>query len=107
MARTWYNENEKRWEMDPFAASYAVSKGLVGRARIRHDRAMMYIALKGDDREYYVDLLVCISSSFGAFVYHEFSVKKIYHSLLVHYVTYLPVPFYAFLRREYLIICRN
>lgn len=57
MARTWYNENEKRWEMDPFAASYAVSKGLVGRARIRHDRAMMYIALKGDDREYYVDLL--------------------------------------------------
>lgn len=57
MTRTWYNENEKRWEMDPFAASYAVSKGIVGRARIRHDRAVMYIALKGDDREYYVDIL--------------------------------------------------
>lgn len=57
MAGTWYNENEKRWEMDPFAASYAVSKELVGRARIRHDRALMYIALKGDDREYYVDVV--------------------------------------------------
>lgn len=57
MTRTWYDENEKRWEMDPFAASYAVSKGIVGRARIRHDRAVMYIALKGDDREYYVDIL--------------------------------------------------
>lgn len=57
MTRTWYNENEKRWEMDPFAASYAVSKGIVGCARIRHDRAVMYIALKGDDREYYVDIL--------------------------------------------------
>lgn len=57
MTRTWYNENEKRWEMDPFAASYAVSKGIVGRARIRHDRAVMYIALKGDGREYYVDIL--------------------------------------------------
>eukprot|EP01018_Ginkgo_biloba_P009872 Gb_28496 [translate_table: standard] len=56
LAKTWYNENEKRWEMAPVAASYAVSKQLLGRARIRHDWAVMYVALKGDDREYYVDI---------------------------------------------------
>lgn len=44
--------------MDPMAVPYAVSKKLVEHARIRHDWAAMYIALKGDDKEYYVDIKV-------------------------------------------------
>ncbi|XP_057855194.1 probable inactive ATP-dependent zinc metalloprotease FTSHI 5, chloroplastic [Cryptomeria japonica] len=56
ITKTWYNENEKRWEMHPVAASYAVTKQLVARARIRHDWAKMYIVLKGDDKEYHVDI---------------------------------------------------
>ncbi|XP_022719027.1 probable inactive ATP-dependent zinc metalloprotease FTSHI 5, chloroplastic [Durio zibethinus] len=56
VAKTWYNEERSRWEMDPMAVPYAVSKKLVEHARIRHDWAMMYIALKGDDKEYFVDI---------------------------------------------------
>ena len=44
--------------MDPIAVPYAVSKKLVEHARIRHDWAAMYIALKGDDKEYYLDIKV-------------------------------------------------
>lgn len=40
------------------AVPFAVSKKLMERARIRHDWAAMYIALKGDDKEYYVDIKV-------------------------------------------------
>ncbi|OMO96093.1 hypothetical protein COLO4_15521 [Corchorus olitorius] len=58
VAKTWYNEEKSRWEMDPMAVPYAVSKKLVEHARIRHDWAMMYIALKGDDKEYFVDIKV-------------------------------------------------
>ncbi|XAR64001.1 hypothetical protein NMG60_11024179 [Bertholletia excelsa] len=42
--------------MDPVALPYAVSKKLVENARIRHDWAAMYIAIKGDDKEYFVDI---------------------------------------------------
>lgn len=58
VAKTWYNEERSRWEMDPMAVPYAVSKKLVEHARIRHDWAVMYIALKGDDKEYFVDIKV-------------------------------------------------
>ncbi|CAK9156354.1 unnamed protein product [Ilex paraguariensis] len=58
-SKTCYNEERKRWEMDPIAVPYAVSRKLVENARIRHDWAVMYIALKGDDLEYYVDLKEC------------------------------------------------
>lgn len=44
--------------MDPIAVPYAVSKKLIENARIRHDWAVMYLALKGDDKEYYVDARV-------------------------------------------------
>ncbi|KAL1560989.1 putative inactive ATP-dependent zinc metalloprotease FTSHI 5, chloroplastic [Salvia divinorum] len=54
-SRTWYNEQRNRWELDPIAVPYAVSKKLVENARIRHDWAAMYVTLKGDDKEYYVD----------------------------------------------------
>ncbi|KAH6792607.1 FtsH extracellular protease family [Perilla frutescens var. hirtella] len=54
-SRTWYNEQRNRWELDPVAVPYAVSKKLVENARIRHDWAAMYITLKGNDKEYYVD----------------------------------------------------
>ncbi|KAG6396848.1 hypothetical protein SASPL_143005 [Salvia splendens] len=54
-SRTWYNEQKNRWELDPIAVPYAVSKKLVENARIRHDWAAMYVTLKGDDKEYYVD----------------------------------------------------
>ncbi|XP_062002675.1 probable inactive ATP-dependent zinc metalloprotease FTSHI 5, chloroplastic [Rosa rugosa] len=56
VSKTWYNEEKNRWEMDPVAVPFAVSKKLVEHARIRHDWAAMYIALKGDDKEYYVDI---------------------------------------------------
>lgn len=44
--------------MDPLAVPYAVSRKLIDSARIRHDYAVMYVALKGDDKEYYVDIKV-------------------------------------------------
>nr|GMD71959.1 probable inactive ATP-dependent zinc metalloprotease FTSHI 5, chloroplastic isoform X1 [Ipomoea batatas] len=56
VSKTWYNEEKDRWEMDPIAVPYAVSRKLIESARIRHDWAIMFINLKGDDREYYVDI---------------------------------------------------
>lgn len=56
MAETWFNKNEGRWEMSPMAASHAVTRKLAAQARIRHDRGVMYMMLKGDDREYLVDI---------------------------------------------------
>lgn len=44
--------------MDPIAVPYAVSNKLVENARIRHDWAAMYVTLKGNDKEYYVDAKV-------------------------------------------------
>lgn len=56
VTKTWYNDDKNRWEMDPVAVPYALSKKLIENARIRHDWAVMYVALKGDDKEYYVDI---------------------------------------------------
>ncbi|CAN1345877.1 Probable inactive ATP-dependent zinc metalloprotease FTSHI 5, chloroplastic [Linum perenne] len=53
--KTWYNDEKKRWEIDPVAVPYAVSKKLVEQARIRHDWGAMYITMKGDEKEYYLD----------------------------------------------------
>lgn len=58
MTKTWYNDERNRWEMDPVAVPYAISKKLVGGARIRHDWGAMYLTLKGDDKEYHVDIKV-------------------------------------------------
>ncbi|CAJ1976266.1 unnamed protein product [Sphenostylis stenocarpa] len=58
VSRTWYNEEKKRWEMDPVAVPYAVSKKLIEYVRIRHDWGAMYITLKGEDKEFYVDIKV-------------------------------------------------
>ena len=58
MTRTWYNDERNRWEIDPVAVPYVISKKLIESARIRHDWAVMYIALKGDDKEYLVDIKV-------------------------------------------------
>lgn len=55
-SKTWYNEERNRYEMDPVAVPYAVSRKLVESARIRHDWGAMYVTLKGDDKEYYVDI---------------------------------------------------
>ncbi|CAN0889925.1 Probable inactive ATP-dependent zinc metalloprotease FTSHI 5, chloroplastic [Linum grandiflorum] len=55
VSRTWYNDGKKRWEMDPEAVPYAVSKKLVEHARIRHDWGAMYITMKGDEKEYYIN----------------------------------------------------
>ncbi|GAV83010.1 AAA domain-containing protein/Peptidase_M41 domain-containing protein [Cephalotus follicularis] len=55
-SKTWYNEEKNRWEIDPIAFPYAVSQKLVETAQIRHDWAAMYVLLKGDDKEYYVDI---------------------------------------------------
>ncbi|KAL4379473.1 hypothetical protein GQ457_02G033540 [Hibiscus cannabinus] len=69
VAKTWYNQERSRWEMDPMAVPYAVSKKLVEHARIRHDWAVMYIALKGDDKEYFVDIkeFDMLYENFGGF----------------------------------------
>ncbi|KAL8157828.1 hypothetical protein AgCh_002513 [Apium graveolens] len=55
-SRTWYNEERNSYEMDPVAVPYAVSRKLVESARIRHDWGAMYVTVKGDDKEYYVDI---------------------------------------------------
>lgn len=59
--------------MDPIAVPYAVSRKLVENARIRHDWGAMYITLKADDREYYVDIKV-IALSMRMFLF-PFSYK--------------------------------
>lgn len=56
MAETWYNKKEERWEMSPMAASHAVTRKLAAQARVRHDRRIFYMKLKGDDREYLIDI---------------------------------------------------
>ncbi|KAG4911184.1 hypothetical protein JHK87_057300 [Glycine soja] len=56
VSRTWYNEGKNRWEIDPVAVPYAVSKKLIEHVRIRHDWGAMYITLKGEDEEFYVDI---------------------------------------------------
>ncbi|GMP92514.1 hypothetical protein CsSME_00042709 [Camellia sinensis var. sinensis] len=68
-AKTWYNEEKNRWEMDPMAVPYAVSRKLVENARIRHDWAAMYVALKGDNKEYFVDIkeFEMLFEDFGGF----------------------------------------
>ncbi|CAA0833428.1 FtsH extracellular protease family [Striga hermonthica] len=68
-ARTWYNEQRNRWELDPIAVPYAISRKLVEGARIRHDWAAMYVMLKGDDNEYYVDIceFEMLFEDFGGF----------------------------------------
>ncbi|KAH9706864.1 putative inactive ATP-dependent zinc metalloprotease FTSHI 5 [Citrus sinensis] len=58
VSKTWYNEDKSRWEMDPVAVPYAVSNKIVESARIRHDWGAMYLSLKGDDKEFYVDIKV-------------------------------------------------
>ncbi|XP_058082994.1 probable inactive ATP-dependent zinc metalloprotease FTSHI 5, chloroplastic isoform X2 [Magnolia sinica] len=69
VAKTWYNDERNRWEMDPMAIPYAVSKKLVENVRIRHDWAAMYLALKGDDKDYYVDIreFEVLFEDFGGF----------------------------------------
>ncbi|KAK7376284.1 hypothetical protein VNO78_34748 [Psophocarpus tetragonolobus] len=56
VSRTWYNEEKNRWEIDPVAVPYAVSKKLIEHVCIRHDWGAMYITLKGEDEEFYVDI---------------------------------------------------
>lgn len=56
VAETWFNKTNKQWEMAPMAASHAVTRKLVSGARVRHDRKVMLLTLKGDDREYRVDI---------------------------------------------------
>ncbi|KAL9233411.1 hypothetical protein vseg_008418 [Gypsophila vaccaria] len=56
VSKTLYDEEKSRWEIDPIAVPYAVSKNLVQYARIRHDWGAMYIGLKGEDKEFYVNL---------------------------------------------------
>ena len=61
--RTWFNQEKNRWELDPIAVPYAVSKKLLEYARIRHDWGAMYVALKGDDKEYCVDIKVTLCAT--------------------------------------------
>ncbi|XP_024370522.1 probable inactive ATP-dependent zinc metalloprotease FTSHI 5, chloroplastic [Physcomitrium patens] len=56
VAETWFNKREQRWEISPMAVSHAVTRKLVAKARVRHDRGVMHVTLKGDDHEYFVDI---------------------------------------------------
>ncbi|GAB2287182.1 hypothetical protein Dimus_021566 [Dionaea muscipula] len=56
LSKTVFNKDKNRWEMDPIAVPFAVSKKLVELARIRHDWGAMFVSLKGDDKEYHVDI---------------------------------------------------
>ncbi|KAF5196505.1 Atp-dependent zinc metalloprotease ftsh [Thalictrum thalictroides] len=69
VAKTWFNEERNRWEMDPLAVPCAVTKKLVENVRIRHDWGAMYVALKGEDKDYYVDIqeLDVLFEDFGGF----------------------------------------
>ncbi|CAN6469160.1 unnamed protein product [Victoria cruziana] len=69
VAKTFYNEARRRWEMDPLAVPYALSRKLVDYIRIRHDWAVFYVMLKGDNKAYFVDVLECdmIFEDFGGF----------------------------------------
>ncbi|PKI39092.1 hypothetical protein CRG98_040516 [Punica granatum] len=69
VSKTWYNEEKHRWEIDPIAVPYAVSKKLVDNARIRHDWGAMYLTLKEDTKEYYVDIkeFEMLFEDFGGF----------------------------------------
>ncbi|KAK7269162.1 hypothetical protein RIF29_21878 [Crotalaria pallida] len=69
VSKTWYNEEKHRWEMDPVAVPYAVIKKLIEHARIRHDWGAMYIALKGEEKEFYVDIkeFEMLFEEFGGF----------------------------------------
>ncbi|KAK9139208.1 hypothetical protein Scep_008889 [Stephania cephalantha] len=69
VAKTWHNEGKNRWEMDPLAVPYAVTKKLVENVRIRHDWAAMYVTLKGDEKEYFIDIqeLDILFEEFGGF----------------------------------------
>ncbi|KAK9136718.1 hypothetical protein Sjap_007312 [Stephania japonica] len=69
VAKTWLNEGKNRWEMDPLAVPYAVTKKLVENVRIRHDWAAMYVTLKGDEKEYFIDIqeLDILFEEFGGF----------------------------------------
>ncbi|KAH9771394.1 putative inactive ATP-dependent zinc metalloprotease FTSHI 5 [Citrus sinensis] len=69
VSKTWYNEDKSRWEMDPVAVPYAVSNKIVESARIRHDWGAMYLSLKGDDKEFYVDIkeFEVLFEDFGGF----------------------------------------
>ena len=44
--------------MDLIAVPYAVSQIFIDGARIRNDWGAMYLTLKGDDRQYHVDIKV-------------------------------------------------
>uniref|UniRef100_A0A7N0VGV2 AAA+ ATPase domain-containing protein n=1 Tax=Kalanchoe fedtschenkoi TaxID=63787 RepID=A0A7N0VGV2_KALFE len=55
-SKVWYNVEWRRWEMDPIALPYVVSRKIIDSARIRHDWGAMYVFLKGEDREYYINL---------------------------------------------------
>ncbi|KAL3728221.1 hypothetical protein ACJRO7_032896 [Eucalyptus globulus] len=52
VSKTWYNDVKNRWEMDLVAVTYAASKKLIDSAQFRHD----WGALKGDTKEYYVNI---------------------------------------------------
>jgi len=90
VSRTWYNEGKKRWEMDPVAVPYAVSKKLIEYVRIRHDWGAMYIVLKGEDKEFYVDIKVVV-------VYMLFLIDKFFFG----FISCLVIIQYAFFFQEF------
>lgn len=72
VSNTWYDQEKNRWEMDPMAVPYAVSKKLIEYARIRHNWGAMYVALRGEEKETYVDIkVITLCVSYGKiFLFH-------------------------------------
>lgn len=94
-SKTWYSEGKNRWEMDPLSVPYAVSRNLVQSARIRHDFGAMYIMIKGDEKEYYVDVKVSLCAWFWLFFNLEIDTHFCERSLLC---SLLPGIWYTFWR---------
>lgn len=72
------------------AVPYAVSKKLIEYVRIRHDWGAMYIELKGEDKQFYVDIKVII-------VYILFLIVKFFFG----FISCMVIIKYAFFFQEF------
>ncbi|KAH6554597.1 hypothetical protein KP509_1Z322300 [Ceratopteris richardii] len=91
LAKTWYNEKFGRWEISSYGLKYAVDKGMIAGARVRHDKRAMLFQLKGDARTFFADLLAFDAEylSYGGF---SALYMKMLGSGVQAPIVYTPVP---------------
>ncbi|KAI5062980.1 hypothetical protein GOP47_0021527 [Adiantum capillus-veneris] len=91
LAQTWYNEKGKRWEMSSEGLNYAVDKGLVDSARVRHDKCVMLFQLKGDTRTFFADLLAYDAAYFNYGGFKTLHTKMLGSGIPAP-VVFMPIP---------------